>query len=118
MYAEQKKLILQKFNALNWSEDLKKLVKIDTVDSYQGKENRIIIVSLVRSNEENKVGFLFKSNRINVALSRAKDRLIIVGNKAMWENERNINLPLGQVLRYIQNPQNNKSEYNIITVEK
>lgn len=117
MYAEQKKLILQKFNALNWSEDLKKLVKIDTVDSYQGKENRIIIVSLVRSNEENKVGFLFKPNRINVALSRAKDRLVIIGNKTMWENEKNINLPLGQVLRYIKNPQNNKSEYSIITVE-
>lgn len=117
MYAEQKKLILQKFNALNWSEDLKKLLKIDTVDSYQGKENRIIIVSLVRSNEENKVGFLFKPNRINVALSRAKDRLVIIGNKTMWENEKNINLPLGQVLRYIKNPQNNKSEYSIITVE-
>jgi superfamily I DNA and/or RNA helicase len=80
------------------------------------KENRIIIVSLVRSNEENKVGFLFKPNRINVALSRAKDRLVIIGNKTMWENEK-INLPLGQVLRYIKNPQNNKSEYSIITVE-
>lgn len=54
-------------------------MKIETVDSYQGKENRIVIVSLVRSNDRGQIGFLDRDNRINVALSRAMDRLVVVG---------------------------------------
>ncbi|KAG4066118.1 hypothetical protein HA402_010320 [Bradysia odoriphaga] len=55
-------------------------VRVTVVDNFQGEENDIILLSLVRSNEENKIGFLRTDNRICVALSRAKQGLYIVGN--------------------------------------
>jgi superfamily I DNA and/or RNA helicase len=100
MYAEQKRLIRQKFNQEIWTEGFKELVKIDTVDSYQGKENRIIILSLTRSDKARTPGFLRTPNRINVAMSRAMDRLLIIGNGDMWSNH-NKDKPLGQVVSYM-----------------
>lgn len=100
MYAEQKRLIRQKFNQGVWSDGFKSLVKIDTVDSYQGKENRIIILSLTRSDKHRSPGFLRMPNRINVAMSRAMDRLLIVGNADMWR-ANNRDKPLGRVLAYM-----------------
>ncbi|KAG5881481.1 hypothetical protein JTB14_026538 [Gonioctena quinquepunctata] len=55
-------------------------VKITAVDNFQGEENKIILLSLVRSNNDNNVGFLRIENRICVALSRAKHGLFIMGN--------------------------------------
>ena len=55
-------------------------VKICAVDDYQGEENDIILLSLVRSNEEQSIGFLKESNRICVALSRARLGLYCIGN--------------------------------------
>lgn len=55
-------------------------VLVTVVDNYQGEENDIILLSLVRSNESNAIGFLKMENRVNVALSRAKHGLYIVGN--------------------------------------
>lgn len=101
MYAEQKRIIRQKFNQESWSDGFKELVKIDTVDSYQGKENRIIILSLTRSDKHHSPGFLRMPNRINVAMSRAMDRLLIVGNSDMWQG-RNKELPLGEVVQFMQ----------------
>ena len=101
MYAEQKRLIRQKFNQELWSEGFKELVKIDTVDSYQGKENRIIILSLTRSDPVFwSPGFLQTPNRINVAMSRAMDRLLIIGNRDMW-SKHNKDKPLGHVVAYM-----------------
>lgn len=101
MYAEQKRLIRQKFNQEIWNEGFKELVKIDTVDSYQGKENRIIILSLTRSDPESwSPGFLRTPNRINVAMSRAMDRLLIIGNVDMW-SKHNKDKPLGHVVSYM-----------------
>lgn len=101
MYGEQKRYLRQLFNQQVWHNGFKELVKIDTVDSYQGKENRIIIVSVGRSDNIKSVGFLDKSNRINVAMSRAMDRLFIVGNKEMWKG-RNQKMPLGDIISYIE----------------
>lgn len=55
-------------------------VKVTVVDNYQGEENDIVILSLVRSNSLGKIGFLKTENRICVALSRAKMGFYIVGN--------------------------------------
>jgi superfamily I DNA and/or RNA helicase len=60
------------------------MLRIDTVDSYQGKENTIVIVSLVRCNDRGDQGHVRIPNRCNVALSRAKERLFIVGARLMW----------------------------------
>ncbi|XP_028173495.1 NFX1-type zinc finger-containing protein 1-like isoform X1 [Ostrinia furnacalis] len=55
-------------------------VKITVVDNYQGEESKIILLSLVRNNDENRIGFLGTENRICVALSRAKEGFYIFGN--------------------------------------
>lgn len=55
-------------------------LRIATVDNFQGEEAKVIIVSLVRSNDERKCGFLKTSNRINVLLSRARHGMYIIGN--------------------------------------
>ncbi|KAH9488057.1 NFX1-type zinc finger-containing protein 1 [Bulinus truncatus] len=55
-------------------------VRVTAVDNYQGEENDIIILSLVRSNAQHRVGFLKVDNRVCVALSRAKKGLYIIGN--------------------------------------
>ncbi|KAI9730359.1 MAG: hypothetical protein M1834_005869 [Cirrosporium novae-zelandiae] len=65
-------------------------LKVATIDNFQGEEAKIVIISLVRSNERNRCGFLRTSNRINVLLSRAKHGMYIIGNSrtsshvAMW----------------------------------
>ena len=102
MYAKQRDLIRKKFNEREWDEHFKRLVKIDTVDSYQGKENRIIILSVTRNDKRRTPGFLRLPNRINVALSRAMDKLIIVGAADMWRS-KNALYPLGRVLNMIEN---------------
>ena len=116
MYGEQKKLIRKKFNERSWNDDFRRLVKIDSVDSYQGKENRVIILSLTRHDKVCSTGFLHLPNRINVALSRAMDKLIIVGAKTMWEQPKNSKTPLAKVLRFIQK-QNNSQDYAIKTLK-
>ncbi|KFY58166.1 hypothetical protein V496_06233 [Pseudogymnoascus sp. VKM F-4515 (FW-2607)] len=59
---------------------LLKSLRIATVDNFQGEEAKVIVVSLVRSNKEQKCGFLRTSNRINVLLSRARHGMYIIGN--------------------------------------
>ncbi len=64
-------------------EYLKTLVKdveIHTVDGFQGREKEVIIISLVRSNPEEEIGFLDDVRRLNVAITRAKRKLIIIGD--------------------------------------
>lgn len=59
---------------------LSDLLRVATVDNFQGEEAKIIIVSLVRSNKEGKVGFLKTTNRVNVLLSRAQYGMYLIGN--------------------------------------
>ncbi|THW01112.1 hypothetical protein D6D26_05381 [Aureobasidium pullulans] len=61
-------------------------VRIATVDNFQGEEAEVVVISLVRSNKEQKCGFLRTSNRINVLLSRAKNGMFIIGNSATTQH--------------------------------
>lgn len=63
-------------------EPLLKLITIDTVDAFQGQERDVILISFVRSNNEGEVGFLGDIRRTNVAMTRAKTKLILVGDSA------------------------------------
>lgn len=65
-------------------------VRISTVDNYQGEECEIILLSLVRSNLENKIGFLSTPNRVCVALSRAKHGFYLIGNMNCLEENSEI----------------------------
>ncbi|KAL4453718.1 hypothetical protein ABPG74_009614 [Tetrahymena malaccensis] len=82
MYNGQCRLLRQKLSLKLLSE-----VEVSTVDNYQGEENQIIILSLVRSNEELDIGFLKNSNRINVAFSRAKVGFYVFGNFDMFKKQ-------------------------------
>ncbi len=66
--------------------NLSKLVKIMTVDGFQGSECDIIIVSFVRSNRQSNVGFLSDFQRLNVSLTRAKYLLILIGSIQTFES--------------------------------
>jgi superfamily I DNA and/or RNA helicase len=68
------------FKKLRRSHAILQGVRISIVDNFQGEENDIIILSLVRSNDEGNVGFLKTENRVCVALSRAKKGFYLIGN--------------------------------------
>ncbi len=55
-------------------------VRIDTVDSFEGREEDMVVISLVRSNERGRIGFLRVPNRLNVAISRARRLVVCVGD--------------------------------------
>jgi len=57
-------------------------VAINTVDSFQGQERDIIYISMVRSNEKGEIGFLADTRRMNVAMTRARKKLVIIGDSA------------------------------------
>lgn len=61
---------------------LPKQLRISTIDSFQGQEKENIIVSLVRSNEDGDIGFLKDYRRMNVAITRAKEQLFVIGDSA------------------------------------
>ena len=55
-------------------------IRIRTINSFQGQEADVVIFSLVRSNPDGNIGFLKDYRRINVAMTRAKQKLIVIGN--------------------------------------
>lgn len=57
-------------------------LEIGSIDGFQGRENEAVIISLVRSNEEGEIGFLADTRRMNVALTRARRKLIVIGDSA------------------------------------
>jgi superfamily I DNA and/or RNA helicase len=63
-------------------EPIHRLISINTVDAFQGQERDVIAISFVRSNEKSEVGFLADIRRTNVAMTRAKKKLIMVGDSA------------------------------------
>ena len=103
--------------------DKKTLLNIKVVDKYQGEENDIVLLSLVRSNKRNAIGFVKIDNRICVALSRAKNGLYAFGNFDMyakvsdsWKTIRNI----AEKNNYLQNciKLKCKRHNNVIIVQK
>ncbi len=57
-------------------------LEIDTVDGFQGREKEAVLITLVRSNSQGEIGFLADTRRMNVALTRARRKLIVVGDSA------------------------------------
>ena len=91
-------------------------IDIATVDSFQGRECDVVIYSTVRSNPLRRIGFLRDYRRINVALSRARDLLVIVGDDFMMQNALlgTASNPFAEVLAHMRS---NPSECGIIEAE-
>lgn len=93
-------------------------IVIDNVDAFQGSETDIVIYSVVRSNEEGEIGFLKDARRLNVALSRGKNLLIIVGNLEFLEKAKSYyGNPISTVIKYIKRNRGKNRNSCLIEVE-
>jgi len=81
-YKAQVDTLREKLGQLPIMEKMQKNITVNTVDGFQGQERDIIYISLVRSNSEGEIGFLADIRRMNVAITRAKKKLVIVGDSA------------------------------------
>jgi serine/threonine protein kinase len=101
MYGAQREAIETAIAERLWDSRFRRLLKVETVDSYQGKENTIVIVSLSRTNTALRGGHVSVPNRANVAFSRAKERLIIVGSAKFWAGFRGEH-PIKSTLHWVE----------------
>lgn len=81
-YKAQVQYIRQCLRADAFFKPYRHLISVNTVDGFQGQERDIILISLVRANEQGEIGFLRDLRRMNVAMTRARMKLIILGNAA------------------------------------
>ena len=79
-YRVQVQYIRQLIKHNRFFHPLKSLITIHTVDGFQGQERDVILISLVRANEDGNIGFLNDLRRMNVAITRARVKLIILGD--------------------------------------
>jgi ATP-dependent RNA/DNA helicase IGHMBP2 len=84
--------------------------KISTIDAYQGQEADVIIISLVRNNEQGEIGFLNDYRRMNVALTRAKQQLIIIGDSSTITKHKFY----ADLFNFIENHNGYKSAYEFL----
>ncbi len=115
MYSGQKRQLESAWSRRPFESKFRRLVRIDTVDSYQGKENAIVILSLVRSNQSGATGHVGNANRCNVAASRAKERLVIVGDGTMWGERVPAQSPMRTVLEHMNE---HTSSARVLSIEE
>ena len=85
-------------------------IKVTTVDSYQGEENEVILLSLVRSNRQNRIGFLKTHNRVCVSMSRARQGFYIFGNGQMITG---VNELWWEICRILHTPESKKIGFSL-----
>ncbi len=87
-YRGQARLIRRLLKMQHYFRKLKRHITVGTVDGFQGQERDVIVISLVRDNAEGQIGFLRDLRRMNVAMTRARMKLIIVGNTQTLSRHR------------------------------
>ena len=85
-YKVQTQYLRQQIRKREEFRPFRQVISVNTVDGFQGQERDIIIISLVRSNENGQIGFLSDLRRMNVAMTRARMKLIIFGDKATLQH--------------------------------
>ncbi len=85
-YKAQLHILRELFEEKPYYQELKENISINTVDAFQGQERDIILISLVRSNDKGEIGFLKDTRRMNVAMTRARKKMVIVGDSATVGN--------------------------------
>ena len=86
-YKAQIKLLDEMLKEETCFEQTLEHIRVNTVDAFQGQERDIIYISLVRSNDKSEIGFLKEYRRMNVAMTRAKSTLVIIGDSATLGND-------------------------------
>ncbi len=81
-YRAQVQLLRSLIKKSEFFKPFRRLITVNTVDGFQGQERDIIVISLVRSNDEGQIGFLRDLRRMNVAITRARMKLIILGDRS------------------------------------
>ena len=81
-YRAQVQYLRHRIKKHEYFKPFRQLISVNTVDGFQGQERDIILISLVRSNDEGQIGFLRDLRRMNVAITRARMKLIILGDAA------------------------------------
>ncbi len=81
-YKAQVRVLTELFTESEILQPLQNQLTIDTVDAFQGRERDVIYISLVRSNSKGEIGFLSNIRRMNVAMTRARKMLVMVGDSA------------------------------------
>ncbi len=79
-YKAQINVLKTLFEGDNIHEDFTGKLAVNTIDAFQGQERDIIYISLVRSNEKGEIGFLSDTRRMNVAITRARKKLVLIGD--------------------------------------
>ena len=79
-YRAQVQYLRSQLRKKEYFKPFRHLISVNTVDGFQGQERDIIVISLVRSNDEGQIGFLRDLRRMNVAITRARMKLIIIGD--------------------------------------
>ena len=79
-YRAQVQYLRRQLKAREFFKPYRELISVNTVDGFQGQERDIILISLVRANDEGQIGFLRDLRRMNVAITRARMKLIILGD--------------------------------------
>ena len=80
-YRAQVQLLRRMIKKREFFKPFRSLITVNTIDGFQGQERDIIVISLVRSNDEGQIGFLRDLRRMNVAITRARMKLIILGDR-------------------------------------
>ena len=81
-YRHQVELLKEKTLTHQELNDFRQKISINTIDSFQGAERDIVYISMTRSNAESSIGFLSDIRRMNVAMTRARKKLVVIGDSA------------------------------------
>ena len=87
-YRAQVRLIRKLLKMQRFYRRIRQQVSVHTVDGFQGQERDVIVISMVRDNEEGQIGFLGDLRRMNVAITRARMKLIVIGNSETLSKHR------------------------------
>jgi superfamily I DNA and/or RNA helicase len=79
-YRAQVQYLRRQIKKKEWAKPYRQFISVNTVDGFQGQERDIILISLVRANDDGQIGFLRDLRRMNVAITRARMKLIILGD--------------------------------------
>ncbi len=81
-YKHQVEILKQQVHSTPLLQDVRHAIAVNTIDSFQGQERDVVYISMTRSNSENSIGFLSDTRRMNVAMTRARKKLVVIGDSA------------------------------------